>query len=263
MRTTISNQLIKAWEDQAVQILASNRDAAENGRVQRKDVLEALQNLRKMGSVITRAAFYKRVQRQTQRQKDNDKSTPPPVEEVAIREGDDSAGPSALTGDDQDDSDGDILPEPSQKKAGRPKGTTNDKKLEDLRNLEACINEVVRKFKAALDELKADPSRKQLKKGVLSNLIEETKVEYGVESDIKEPTIRKRVFRQSLYPRHCGSVSPVLEEEKVLVVIALQMARIRQPLNCQEGIKLMNDLIKDSPYLRMTWRGTSRSVFRR
>lgn len=211
MRTTIANKLVKRWEDQAVQTLAEDRDAAVNGRVRREDVLEAFESLQKMGSTITLQAFYKRVQRW--RKRGTGEETPPPLNEVSIQEEDHhSAEVSALTEENQDQDDG------SQKKAGRPKGTTNEKKLEELNKYKACINEVVRKYKAALDELKSDPSRKQLRKGVLSNLIQETKVKHGVEKDINPKTIRQRVLRRNLYPTHSGAVSPVFEEEKVLVV---------------------------------------------
>ena len=53
--------------------------------------------------------------------------------------------------------------------------------------------------------------------------------------------------RGNLSPTHAGTLSPIHEAEKALVIISIQMGKIRQPLSCAEGVALMNDLIKDTP----------------
>ncbi len=71
-------------------------------------------------------------------------------------------------------------------------------------------------------------------------------MEFGVLDNTSVDTIRSRVKRGNLNPSHPGVVSPLEEAEKALVVICIQMGKIRQPLSCTEGIQLMKDLIKDT-----------------
>ena len=70
------------------------------------------------------------------------------------------------------------------------------------------------------------------------------KIEYQVKDDIPSETIRKRIQRSHLDPSHPGTKSPIWEAEKTLVVISVAMGKFRQPLNCAEGVCLMNDIIK-------------------
>ena len=64
-----------------------------------------------------------------------------------------------------------------------------------------------------------------------------------MKDDIPSETIRKRIQRGHLDPSHPGTKSPIWESEKALVVIAVAMGKFRQPLNCAEGVRLMNDMI--------------------
>ena len=45
-------------------------------------------------------------------------------------------------------------------------------------------------------------------------------------------------------PKNRGVTSPLADAEEILVVLCIQMGKIRQPLNVAEGIALVNDMIK-------------------
>ena len=113
-------------------------------------------------------------------------------------------------------------------------------------------------YATELTARKAD--KKRVAKGFLADLIKKKQVQFSVVSVISIQTIRSRVKRNNLNPNHPGTLSPIAEAEKALVVIAIQMGKIRQPLTCEEGIGLINDLIKNSPQqdavreFQMVWR---------
>ena len=78
-------------------------------------------------------------------------------------------------------------------------------------------------------------------------MIADKKRLFGVKDKIPLATVRSRVRRGNLDPSHPGTKSPFEEAEAALVVICVQMGKIRQPLTCTEGMQLMNDLIKGTP----------------
>ena len=78
-------------------------------------------------------------------------------------------------------------------------------------------------------------------------MIKDKKLKHAVPDYISTETIRSRVKRGNLYPSHPGIQSPLHEAEQALVVICLEMGKIRQPLNCDEGTRLMNEMIKGTP----------------
>ena len=53
-------------------------------------------------------------------------------------------------------------------------------------------------------------------------------------------------MRGNLATKNRGVASPLAGAEETLVVLCIQMGKIRQPLNLTEGIALMNDMIKDT-----------------
>ena len=60
-------------------------------------------------------------------------------------------------------------------------------------------------------------------------------------------TICSKEKRKKENPNHLGTQSPIEEAEAALVVTAIQMGKIHQPLSCEEGIGLVNDLTKNLP----------------
>ena len=84
----------------------------------------------------------------------------------------------------------------------------------------------------------------KVEKGYLANLIAERMKEYDVMEKIPEVTIRKQFQQGNHNPKHPGTKSPLAEAEAVLVTICIQIGVIRQPLNVNEGIKCMDDLLR-------------------
>ena len=68
-----------------------------------------------------------------------------------------------------------------------------------------------------------------MQKRWLANLIEEKKKEFGVSQSISESTVRSRITRKNLDPKHPGVVSPMEKVEHTIVALAIQMGKICQP----------------------------------
>lgn len=78
----------------------------------------------------------------------------------------------------------------------------------------------------------------------MAKLIESMKAKHKVTCNIPEITVRQRVQRGNLSCDHVGVKSPVEDVEEVMIPIAIQMSRIRQPLDCMEAMHLMNSLLE-------------------
>jgi hypothetical protein len=126
-------------------------------------------------------------------------------------------------------------------KVGRPKGSTNAKKSAMNANLTKCIDAISLLF--ASERKNKHAEGKRVPKGFLSKLIKEQKRIHGVEEHIPADTIRTRADRNSLSADHNGVKSPLEDVEEYLVETCIQMAKIRQPLNCNEALQLMNSYI--------------------
>ena len=127
-------------------------------------------------------------------------------------------------------------------KAGRPKGSTMQKKREDINNYKECVNAITEEYHNKLTFHKEN--QRWLMKGHLEAIIEQKKEEFGVSNDIPAATIRTRIKRGSLAPTHPGTSPPLLNVEMTLVEICIQMGKICQPLTCDEAIAIMNDMIR-------------------
>ncbi len=128
-------------------------------------------------------------------------------------------------------------------KPGRPRGSTKEKKQEESATYIVCVNEIVDAYFTEL-QLRKEVGGARVARGFLKNLIEEKKKEHGVSRRICEDTIRRRVLRGSHHPTHRGPKSPISDYEPTVVAMCVQMGHIRQPLNCSEGLMLMQDLIE-------------------
>jgi hypothetical protein len=126
-------------------------------------------------------------------------------------------------------------------KAGRPKGSTMQKKKEDVNNYKDCVNAITKEYYNKLTFHKEN--RQRLMKGLLEAIIEQKKEEFGVSDDIRATTIRTRIRRGRLSPTHPGTSPPLLNAEKALVDICIQMGKMRQPLTRDDAIAVMNDMI--------------------
>ena len=131
-----------------------------------------------------------------------------------------------------------IVPDALVPKAGRPVGTTNEKKREDAEKHKRCVTSIAYAYSTKVTVSKASKTR--CPNGFLVDLIQKKKCEFGVQSEIYQSTIRTRVKRGNLAPAHTGALSPIQEAEKALVIICIQMGKIWQPLSCAEGVALYN-----------------------
>ena len=132
--------------------------------------------------------------------------------------------------------------ETSSKGAGRPVGSTNVNKRKKDMNHKECLTAITEAYATELVTSKAQGVR--MKNGFLQKLIDEKTAAFGVTAYVSLECIRSRCKRKRHDPQHRGTLSPLEEAEKALVVICIQMQKIRQPISCSEGISLMNDLIK-------------------
>ena len=127
-------------------------------------------------------------------------------------------------------------------KAGRPKGTTMAKAREDAKKYDYCVNAITYDYSTELT--KKEASKQRYVRGFLEDLIEEKRKEFRVTADIPGKTIQSRTRRGNLAPKNRGVTSPLADAEEILVVLCIQMGKIRQPLNVTEGITLVNDMIE-------------------
>jgi hypothetical protein len=80
----------------------------------------------------------------------------------------------------------------------------------------------------------------------LQKIIDKERQEFGVSSIISKNTIHTHMSYCTMPSKQRGVQSPFTAMEVALVAICIQMRKIRQPLNCLEAVKVMNDLI-DGP----------------
>jgi hypothetical protein len=216
-----------------------------HGKIERDTYNDAIQSLASIGIVMPYAALRKRVSRASKVASDDIL----PTEEVTISV-DGFSGVSTLTPatlpnvddatDDVDDATDDVDEATAGvSKRGRPKGITDAYKREMDANYKDCVNSITLDYISLVGN-----QSKRLSPGALCDLVKSKKEEYEIERDISLSTIRSRARpgRQHA-PAARGVVSPLVGAEDALVVICIQMGKIRQPLNVSEGIALMNDMI--------------------
>ena len=86
--------------------------------------------------------------------------------------------------------------------------------------------------------------KKWLPKGLLDEIIEDSKLKHGLDDEvvILKDTVRQRLKRGSTN-RHAGQVTPMAEMEPYLVELILQLAKMRTPITSAQGLELANSLI--------------------
>jgi hypothetical protein len=148
-------------------------------RTSRDSYRTKLECLQLMGISITRDALYKRVEQQS---KKHENTRTRPVEELSVNQNDPemSSLSSQSTGsigiESNTDNDASESME-SLSKAGRPKGSTMQKKREDIKNYKECVNAIAEAYD---NELTLHNPEKRLAKGYLEQLILQKKEEFGV-----------------------------------------------------------------------------------
>ena len=139
----------------------------------------------------------------------------------------------------------------SDAKTGRPKGSTDTKKREETKRLHNCINSIAHDYSIERERLKTE--RKYIARGYLAKLITSKQEELWVVSPIAEEIIHLQMKRGNLNPSHPGTVSPLHATEMSLVLICIQMGKIRHPLTGPQCINLFNALIKCTPIQDTIW----------
>ena len=225
--------------NQAVHELVTAKLTGAKEKDMRKSYTKFMATFETMGAKITRPALHTRVCREYQKKL----RLTMPVEEVEME--DTSNDVSSISSPDVSNAPEleEIEEEPLQ--PGNTKGNTKVKRQQDAKDYVDCMNEITYDYATKLAENRI--TKKRCKGGYLESLIQEKKLKYEVPDTISPETIRSRVRTGNLDPSHPGTQSPLHEAEQALVVICIQMGQIRQPLNCAEGIRLMNDMIAGTP----------------
>ena len=239
------SQYVKKWHKAAlqdvVQDLVKEKKGGWKNRTARDSYTTKLKSLELIGISITRDALYKRVERESKK-KPNEPTSP--FDEVITNDTSELSSMSSTSmGSNITDCESQVLQTStiSSSKAGRPKGSTMQKKREDISKYKQCLNAITEEYHKELTSHKETQQRPV--RGHLKEIIQQKKEEFGVSDDISAKTIRGRIMRGSLAPTHPGTSPPVLKAETALVQICIQMGKMRQPLTCGEAIAIMNDMI--------------------
>jgi hypothetical protein len=159
--------------------LVKAKQDGQNNRTSRDSYTTKIECLELMGICITRDALYKRVERQSKKQ-----DTPTrPVEELSVNQNDPevsslsspSTGSIGIESNTRDNDVSECME--SLSNAGRPKGSTMQKKREDIKNYKECVNAIAEAYD---NELTLHNPEKRLAKGYLEQLILQKKEEFGV-----------------------------------------------------------------------------------
>ena len=129
---------------------------------------------------------------------------------------------------------------PSQK-GGRPKGSTHEKKLDDLkRDSEAKI--VATKLFMKIKKEKGKVNSNDFK-----NILKKVRDDFDLPNFfMKRSTIISRIRRGNPSKNQMGPVSPMAVVEPLLCDVCIQKSKMGQPMNQTEGLLFANSIIQDS-----------------
>ena len=153
----------------------------------------------------------------------------------------------------------------STKPHGQPIGTTTNAKLDLAHHVALTRKEAAEQFYAA--QQTARQQRKRLEKGTLAQIIKSCHETNSLPQEIQicPETVctraKKTNFKMQTHP---GTVSPLAAIEPYIVALMIQCARMCAPINCKEGLELINSIISGASTLASinTWRQTHCSNFR-
>ena len=185
---------------------------------------------------------------------------PPPIEAVVIREEDTvsfltlgaSGTPAASTSNHSTTSTSPtsttITLSSSGKRIGRPSGTNMKNKKKKLDIEKQCADSIVSnclKIKS-----KAIQNGKRAPNGYMEKETKQQLESYGMPFDysMSKKTIQSRISRGSLTSTTNGPTPPLIEIEKILLPMVIQMGRTNQPLTPPQVIELCNSLIKGTQH---------------
>jgi hypothetical protein len=119
----------------------------------------------------------------------------------------------------------------SEKRGGRPKGSTIQAARDKAKRKEELLNDIATSWYQSCKNV-------MNKRNALETLIQEKKEEHGLlVLVIEKGCIWQRVKRKRLIcSNHSGTTSPMAPIEEHIVALLSQMAKMRQPLNVSEGL---------------------------
>ena len=146
--------------------------------------------------------------------------------------------------DPESDSDDDSGSLKKKGKPGRPKGTTRDNITSKMKKEKDFINTV----SSSYQQIRKLNPKKKLDRGQFNLLVADLKQEHAMPADfeINFGSIRKRFLRGNPTSYGKGPNSPSRHLEAALVDLLLLLADMNKPLTCGEGVKLANEMIKDT-----------------
>ena len=167
------SQYVKKWHQSALQDvvkdLVREKEEGWKNRTARDSYTTKIKSLELIGISITPNALYKRVERESKK-KPNEPTSP--IEEVVVNDTSEvSSISSPSTGTNTTDSESqDLLTATiSSSKAGRPKGSTMQKKREDISTYKQCVNAITEDYHKELTSHKE--IQRRLMKGHLEAVI--------------------------------------------------------------------------------------------
>ncbi len=245
LKMSTQSQYVKKWHQSALQDvvndLVKEKEEGWKNKAARDSYTTKIKSLELIGISITPNALYKRVERESKKKPNEPTST---IEEVVLNDPSEVSSiscPSTLTNITDSETQDLQTSTISSSKAGRPKGSTMQKKREDISKYKQCLNAITEEYHKELISHKE--TRRRLMSGHLEAVIKQKKEEFGVSDYISAKTIRTRINRGRLAPPHPGTAPPLLKAETALVQICIQMGKMRQPLTCDDAITIMNDMI--------------------
>ena len=174
-------KLHKSALEGVVDDLVKEKEEGWKNRTLRDSYTTKLQCLELMGILITQDALYKRVERQIKKQSNEATRL---VEELVVYHNDPNVSSisSLSTGSNTTDGNNgsqDLLNAMiSPSKAGRPKGSTNQKKRDDVKKSKECVNAIAHAYNNELTKQRG--LQQKLVKGFLEQVTQEKKEEFGV-----------------------------------------------------------------------------------
>ena len=128
------------------------------------------------------------------------------------------------------------------KKAGRPKGSTNEKKREQQVLENDVKHNIICNY---IWEIQHQPdSHSYSKKQVFENIVLRARQHFDLPDSFHFPysTALSRIRRSNL--KATGNDSPLIAIEPQIVELAICMSKLKRSLTCSDGLRLVNELIQ-------------------
>jgi hypothetical protein len=150
LKMSTQSQYVKKWHQSALQDvvkdLVREKEEGWKNRTARDSYTTKIKSLELIGISITPNALYKRVERESKKKPNEPTST---IEEVVLNDPSEVSSiscPSTLTNITDSETQDLQTSTISSSKAGRPKGSTMQKKREDISKYKQCLNAITEEY---------------------------------------------------------------------------------------------------------------------